>query len=313
MEVRIGELRSRAAIAACPRQPDDLTECERERLVEAVDRCLDRAEKAVKLDEDQRQHLRSWWSGSSMTTGWESIHEAEMHLLSLESEENAKTTLPWLLTWVRAAMNRSPDKSHHEESLRKQIKGSELNRTQARQALRDVIVANNARYANLRAFRNNLVVVTALLLALVVALSIWHAVNPSVLSFCATGGDETTCLNESADPRPADVALVALVGALGGMLAIAFGLARTKSPPSRYDPKAWLGLLKPVAGAATAIVAVTLIQANILLGPDGGHSEMLLLSYAAIFGFSQQLLTRFVDKRAESLIDVDDDSGPSAP
>lgn len=78
--------------------------------------------------------------------------------------------------------------------------------------------------------------------------------------------------------------------------------ACARSAPSRYDPKAWQALLKPVAGSATALIGVLLIQADILLGPSDSRSEALLLSYAALFGFSQQLLTRFIDKKAEALI-----------
>lgn len=314
VEVRIGELRSRLAIAAgtpAEHRPEGQSAAEREQLIEAVSSCLGRAEDAVGRDRTALRYVDAWWSGTSMTTGWESVHEAELHMLSLEREEDAKTTLPWLLTWIQRAMDRGWGKSHHEKSLRDQIEKEDLDRTQARQALRDVIVANNARYANLRAFRNNLVLVTGLLALLVVVLGVWHAIDPSILSLCSEEEGKASCLSGSA-PRGADVALVALVGALGGMLAIAFGLAKTKSPPSRYDPKAWLGVLKPVAGAATALVAVVLIQADVLLGPGGDPSEMLLLGYAAIFGFSQQLLTQFVDKRAESLIDADDASEPEA-
>lgn len=312
VDVRIGELRSRLEVAGSTSSqhwPKGQSQVERDQLAEAVRSCLERAEGAVGKDRTPLQYVDAWWSGTSMTTGWESIHEAELHLLSLERDEDAKTTLPWLLTWVHRAMDRGWSKSHHEKSLHEQIEEGNLDRTQARQALRDVIVANNSRYANLRAFRNNLVLVTGLLALLVAVICFWHAVNPSILSLCSQEGDKTSCLTGSS-PRGGDVALVALIGALGGMLAIAFGLARTKSPPSRYDPKAWLGVLKPVAGAATALVAVVLIQADVLLGPGSAHSEMLLLAYAAIFGFSQQLLTRFVDKRAESLIDADDAAEP---
>lgn len=272
-----------------------------------MESCLDCAKEAVEQDKTCRQHVDAWWSGTSMTTGWESVHEAEFHLLALERDEDAQTALPWLLAWVRRAMDRGWAKSHHEKNLCRQIEEGKLDRTQARQALREVAVANNARYANLRAFRNNLVLVTGLLALLIASLCIWHAIDPSVLSLCSGEGEEASCLRGTS-PGGADVALVALVGALGGMLAIAFGLSKAKSPPSRFDPKAWLWLLKPVTGAATALIAVLLIQADVLLGPGDDHSEMLLLSYAAIFGFSQQLLTQFVDKRAESLIDADDAS-----
>jgi peptidoglycan biosynthesis protein MviN/MurJ (putative lipid II flippase) len=62
--------------------------------------------------------------------------------------------------------------------------------------------------------------------------------------------------------------------------------------------------LKPITGAATALVAVLLLQSNLLLGPIEQNQSMFL-AYAVLFGFSQQLLTQFVDKRAVSLITPD--------
>ena len=53
------------------------------------------------------------------------------------------------------------------------------------------------------------------------------------------------------------------------------------------------------------LIGVFLVQSHILVQPAGTtSSESLFLAYAAIFGFSQQLLTQFVDKRAGKLLDV---------
>ena len=168
-----------------------------------------------------------------------------------------------------------------------------------------MIVANSDRYANLRAFRNNLIVITAILFALICVLAAWHALNAGVLTLCSsereTGG--VHCLDGTRSHRW-DLALVALVGAIGGMLALAFGLTNAEALPSRYDPKAWQVLLKPVAGSATALGGVLLLQSNLLISPSGTRSESVLLAYALLFGFSQQLFTQFVDKQAGKLIEA---------
>jgi hypothetical protein len=159
------------------------------------------------------------------------------------------------------------------------------------QAYRDVIVANSDRYSNLRTFRNNLILVTVLLGGLICVLAAWHAVTPGFVTLCS-GADDNGVVHciDGADPHRWDVALVALVGAVGGLLAIAFGLAKTETPPSRYDPRAWQALL---------------LQADLLISPAGARSESLFLGYALLFGFSQQLFTQFVDKRAGDLIGTD--------
>jgi hypothetical protein len=59
-----------------------------------------------------------------------------------------------------------------------------------------------------------------------------------------------------------------------------------------------------VAGAATALAGVLLLQANLLVRPAGSNTESVLLAYALLFGFSQQLFTQFVDKRAGNLIEA---------
>jgi len=174
--------------------------------------------------------------------------------------------------------------------------------------LADAIEANGDRYANVRAFRNNLILVTFALLIVVMGAAIWHGANTHFLSLCTETtktGELTHCLGgASSGPNGVDVALVAGMGALGGLLAIAFSLSETDVAPTRYDPRTWQTFLKPVTGAAVAIIAVLFLQSGFLLKPST-ETQSMYLAYAVLFGFSQQLLTRFVDKRADSLITPD--------
>jgi uncharacterized protein YbdZ (MbtH family) len=312
VEVRVCELRHRldAAQKLKPKNWRDQTEKSRDAAATAAGDSLNAAHAAATEVPQFRSRLSIWWTGTALTAGWESVHEAELNVMQLESAEEVWTNLSRLLSWIQQAMDSGDLRDRHEGILKAQLdagqadkeKRKEVDRTAVRQAFKDVVTANRERYANLRAFRNTLVTVTGVLAALIVLLAVWHAINPAFLSFCACA-TEYKCTGSG--PGGADVALVALVGAVGGSLAIVFGLAEADTPPSRYDPKVWQALLKPVAGAATGLAGVILIQAEILIGVAGSCSESMLLGYAVLFGFSQQLFTHFVDKRAENLIGTD--------
>jgi hypothetical protein len=218
----------------------------------------------------------------------------------MEKDEDVRATIPRLLDWIQHAMDQSDGRAEHESALKAEVKARRrVKLAPVRGALIDVIAANQRRYASLRTFRNNLILVTGTLALLIAVMAGWHALNTNFLSLC-TGGDEATCLS-GAKPAGADVALVALMGAVGGLLAIAFALMETAIAPSRYDPKIWQALLKPITGATTALLGILLLQAEFVISP-APDSQSVFLAYAAVFGFSQQLFTRFVDKRAETLL-----------
>lgn len=276
-----------------------------EAVAAAVDRDLARAWKAIRR-RGRFCGLCAWWSGSAITTAWESVHYAEIALLGIERNEQVKVVVPRLLRWIERTMDKGRQREFHEAALKK----PNPSRVQVRAALTDVTEANGDRYANLRAFRNILIIVTLALAATIIGIAIWHAFNPHFLSLCITstdkkaGRESMNCLGGRSEPHGADVAMVAALGGLGGLLAIAFTFSEREIFPSRYDPKIWQAFLKPVTGAATALVAILLIQSNLLLKPLE-QSQAVFIGYAVLFGFSQQLLTQLVDKRAKSLVTPD--------
>jgi hypothetical protein len=292
--------------------------------MKAAHQALDHAREAI-VRLNKWAQLRAWWTGTHLTAGWDAVHDAEAELVHLEREESVRAALPRLITWLQDVMPSGEERTRYERELADFIDGRKrLDRTVVRQAYRETIDANNERHANLRTFRNLLALVTAALALLLVALAAWHAANPNFVSLCgspmegaAPAGSESSaasavrrCLTGS-EPRPADVAEIELVGAVGGMLSIAFGLGAVRTPPSRYNPRPQQVALKPVAGATTGLIGVMLVQSDILIAPAGSPSETLLLAYAAIFGFAQHLLTQFVDKRAGELLGEQDAAASS--
>jgi hypothetical protein len=59
--------------------------------------------------------------------------------------------------------------------------------------------------------------------------------------------------------------------------------------------------LKAATGAATALIAVLLLQSS-LFAITVESSDATVLAVAGLFGFAQHLLTRFVDERADVLL-----------
>jgi hypothetical protein len=86
------------------------------------------------------------------------------------------------------------------------------------------------------------------------------------------------------------------LGALAGALSVVFAM-RTGAPGGPYNMLPAQGLLKLGSGAATALMAVKILDFISGVHPNSGRDAM----YAVIFGFSQQAFTRLVDQEAGSL------------
>jgi hypothetical protein len=86
------------------------------------------------------------------------------------------------------------------------------------------------------------------------------------------------------------------LGALAGALSVVFAL-RTGTPAGPYNLLPAQALLKLASGAATALMAVKILDFISGAQPSAGRDAM----YAVIFGFSQQAFTRLVDQEAGRL------------
>jgi hypothetical protein len=312
-------------------KPPPAQESVRRAHIDAAQQALASAEVAI-VEGSLARRLRDWWAGTAVTAAWEYVHEAEAELVEIESEEDLKATLPALMTWMQDVMPPDGRRKGYEEQLGEFVKGKNVDRTVVRQTYRDVIVANNEKHSNIRELRNRILLATVALGIFLCGVGLWHALNPSFISLCRTvpapaaasagstagqsegtepakpnesepaqAESETICVSGES-PKGRDIFEIELIGAIAGLLGLAFGLTSFKTPPSRYDPKVSQLLLKPVAGAATALLGVILVQAEIPIAPPSEASESVIFAYAAVFGFSQQLLTRMVDKRAATLL-----------
>lgn len=183
-----------------------------------------------------------------------------------------------------------------------------------------------------RSFRA-IVLVTTLLLTLALAAIIALGVTrPDVVALCFQPGDAVVCPTQQASldggsagagtaaagssaataaevdrliratASPWDVPLIALVGLLAAALASAAAIRGVEGTSTPYSLPVELGMLKLPTGALTALLGVLLMRGQFVPGLSALDTPEQIVAWAIVFGYSQQILTRFVDQRGQTVL-----------
>jgi hypothetical protein len=189
-----------------------------------------------------------------------------------------------------------------------------------RDAMRVSYDAADELHTRVRSFRNVLIVSAVVLSVLVLAVCAvgirWPKTIPLCFqpSFTASGAPPQPITVEQTSsfacpsstgrsvPRSGDVPIVALMGLLGGALSATFGIQKLRGTSTPYAIPVALSSMKLPAGALTAIVGLILIHGEFVPGLSELDSQGQILAYAVLLGVAQHLFTRFVDRRAETVL-----------
>ena len=151
-----------------------------------------------------------------------------------------------------------------------------------------------------RTLRNTLLVASGALFVVLLLLGCMHVLNDCVIRVCTHDAHKNLVCPGGGASRGFDIFTVELAGVLGGILSVVIPLAtgeRIKTPYRVFNHQM---LLKMLAGAATALAGVLLVESRVI-SQIKFDSTATLLGYAIFFGFSQQVLTGLVDRRASDL------------
>jgi hypothetical protein len=256
------------------------------------------------LDRDARRRrlvtrVSSWWTGEANTAAWQDVHDAENLVLALESDERVRAQATYLrarLTEVLPA--RSVQRRGFDDRLRAMAKpGAAIDHDELRGIHAFVCRASDNWHADLRRFRNKLVSLAGAVALLLLVLGVLQAIDRDVLALC-TSGDTRTCLQGTA-PAGGDVLLVFVLGAIGGLIGGVVPLSGLRTVPSRFSVRGAQIALKAVVGAFTAWLGVVLVLSGVL---DVTVSSTNLVAYAVLFGYAQQLMTRYVDRHVADVL-----------
>lgn len=272
--------------------------------------------------------------GASVERVTSHLNAVDADLLRLAPPSYIFGQLPGLLEHVRKCMPNDDLRRVRLEALATQ---STFTLTDCD---RDLIVA--ARHAaaaearhevtRLRSFRNVLLVTAAVLAVGVFGIAVFAFVWPDKVPMCFNPDGSIVCTTSTSPIRGAeagsnalnapdnvsastidaamrsaasgwDVAVVIGVGLLAAALAAAASLRGIRGTSSPFGLPIALALLKLPTGAMTAVLGLILMRGEFVPGLSALDSSGQVISWAIILGYSQQLLTRFVDQRAQAVLD----------
>jgi hypothetical protein len=191
--------------------------------------------------------------------------------------------------------------------------------------------------ARIRSFRNVLSVTSLVLIVLAIVLAIAGFLHPERVPLCfepesegvitvvcpteqsafvaapkpaagLTSPDVDDIVRETA--RPADVFTVEAVGLLAAAIAAAAGLRNMKGTATPFSLPVALAILKLPTGALTAVLGLLLMRGGFVPGLSALDTSAQILAWALVFGYAQQVFTRFVDRQANTVLDSPGSSEP---
>lgn len=106
-----------------------------------------------------------------------------------------------------------------------------------------------------------------------------------------------------ANVTPWDLLIVELVGLTAAAVAAAAAIRGIRGSSERYGLPVALAALKLPTGAITAFLGLMLMRGQFVPGLTALDTSAQILAWALIFGYAQQLFTRFVDRQGQTVLD----------
>jgi hypothetical protein len=146
--------------------------------------------------------------------------------------------------------------------------------------------------SRVRIFRNILSAAIPFLTLFVVGAGILSWIRPDFVGF----RKPQTMVGEASD-----LALIACLGAFGGLLSAVSSLQRLRNFQRFYGLPLAQTILKLPAGAVTAVAGMLLLQHGVL-GSVGPVDWPTAMAYAVLLGVAQIAVTKRIDSRANDLL-----------
>jgi hypothetical protein len=320
------EYRMRVALAAEPENED------RRATARAIEALLATARRAAR-----RRGSWRWrgpfdrWRGSSVEGAYQSLHAARVFLVNLLPDAEVDALAPSVVARA-ATVLKSDDPRRAQIDRLPGMPAGPAKRAVLREAMEIAYDASDQLHMRVRGFRNILLSTAALICLLMIGLVAVVGTHPDAMPLCfhpaATGAaqpaqgsgtgapaPEVTTVCPSGDrqtPSAGDVMIVVGLGLLGGALAAAFAIRNVRGSSTPYDIPIALALLKVPSGSLTATAGILLLGGGFVPGLSELDSQRQILAYALLFGYAQQLATRFIDDRAQSLLNSLPSKDPEA-
>jgi hypothetical protein len=261
---------------------------------------------------------------------YESLHAARNFLVDLLPDEDVSALAPSVVARAATILN-SDDPRRVEIDQLPAMPPGPAKRAALRQAMEISYEASDQLHVRVRSFRSILLSSAALIALLMIVLVVVVQARPNAMPLCfkpavtATGESPsgsiggpapiptTVCPSgDGQNPSSGDVIIVAGLGLLGGALAAAFAIRNVRGSSTPYDIPIALAFLKVPSGSLTAVAGILLLGGGFVPGLSELDTQRQILAYALLFGYAQQLGTRLIDDRAQSILNSLPSKDPEA-
>ena len=283
-------------------------------IAEGIPAFLDKARDAAFRDDPVPGRWANWWRGTLVEVAYRNLHAARAQMVDLYDRNQLRAEIPLVVARANATMHRDDPRRITVEEL--EAESVDSLRPRMRRVIADSYEQLDLEHAQLRSFRNILLLAASFVIALLAVTLVVVARYPNFMPLCfpnevvnAQTGVTTVqginCPTGSGlkDPQGTDILIVAMLGALGGALTATFSIRNLKGTSTPYDVPIALAVLKVPFGALTAILTLVAIQGKFVPGLSVLDSQGQILAYALVFGFAQQALSRLLDRQAQTLLE----------
>lgn len=283
----------------------DLTEPQ-EMVAVGVDGFIERARAAAFRDDPIPGRLANWWRGTLVEAAYRNMHSARSAMLDLYTDAELRAEIPMVVARANATLHRDDPRRSTIAEL-SALPTARL-RPRMRRLVGDSYEKLDLEHAQLRSFRNIVLLATAFLFVCVVVTLLFVYVNPTWVPLCfeTATANVNACpsrMAAGAGPTGPDILVATAMGGLGGAFAAVLSIRNLKGTANPYDVPVALAVLKFPLGAMTAILGLVAIKGGFAPGLSNLDNQGQILAYALLFGFSQQALSRLLDKRAQDLLE----------
>ena len=280
----------------------------------------------------------SFVTGAAVERVNSQLDAVESDLLRLAPDPYLRGALPNLRAHVRNHLPDGDPRRERVETVAQEVEASPdeplgaLQRDQVLVAVREASLEARREIRRVRSFRNVLLV-SALILTLGVAgITVLGVASPGRVPMCFAPDNAMVVCPTTAKPVPQaagpqgqtnvspaqqarvdrlirktasswDIPIVEIAGLLAAALASALALRSIQGTSTPYSLPVALAVLKLPSGALTAVLGLWLMRGGFIPGLSALDSSAQILAWAIVFGYAQQLLTRFLDQQANTVLE----------
>lgn len=237
------------------------------------------------------------YTGAAQERAWGAIHEADQLLTNVREDAEVRAEVLNLTQTIKERVASDKDRDDLIKALMDDVKSNPMNKTGIAHLKRLLYKLSDEGYEAKRSFRN-----------IVINMIVFVSAVAGILAVPGWFGDDLFKPLLAVSGSSPSLWKVELVGAIAGLFVAIVALNKLADLRGPYNLQFVQAVLKIPMGALTGLIGAVIVRSGQLtIGP--ATKPVVFFTWVFVFGAAQQLITRFVDKKAKTVLE---DAKPGA-